>query len=248
MIRELIEAVRFLTRLPVGRPNTDAQALGRSLWAFPIVALTAGALLAGMYLATRWVLPDVLARGFTIVFGLWLYQFLHLDGLADSLDGFYASNTKEECLRIMRDPHNGAAGFVGLFAALFLKLLCILSAPAEAVARLFILAPLAGHAAMILHMKAISYAREEGLGRCFAQYGTFLSAGVGLALSLLGAYAVDRGRGLVSVASMLPALAAFTVYCRSRIGGHTGDTTGASSELGEIGALAGFLAFERASG
>lgn len=248
MIRELAEALRFLTRLPLGHSDTNAPALGRSLWAFPVVAMGAGGLLAGLYLAARWILPDALARGITIVFGLWLYQFLHLDGLADSLDGFYASNTKEECLRIMRDPHNGAAGLTGLLAALFLKILCILSAPAEIVPRLLILAPLTGHAAMILHMKAISYAREEGLGRCFAQYGTFLSAGVGLALSLLGAYAVDRGRGLVSVASMLPALAAFTVYCRSKIGGHTGDTTGASSELGEISALAGFLAFERASG
>lgn len=247
VIRELAEAIRFLTRLPLGRSDTNPRALGRSLWAFPIVAIFVGGLLAGLYLAARLGLPDAPARGITIVFGFWLYQFLHLDGLADSLDGFYGADSKEECLRIMRDPHIGAAGMTGLLAALFLKGLCILSAPAETVARLFVLAPLAGHAAMILHMKATPYAREEGLGRCFARHGTFPSAGVGLAFALLGAFIAARGIGMVSLGAILPALAAFTVYCRSRIGGHTGDTTGASSELGEISALLGFLAFERAS-
>ena len=56
-----------------------------------------------------------------MIFWVILTGALHLDGLADGLDGLYGGTNPEERLRIMKDVHLGTMGVVGLILILGIK-------------------------------------------------------------------------------------------------------------------------------
>ena len=48
-------------------------------------------------------------------------RFLHLDGFMDCMDGFWGGHNSERRLEIMKDPHVGAFGTVGVIVLLLIK-------------------------------------------------------------------------------------------------------------------------------
>ena len=87
----LILAVRFLTIVPVpGRKAAGAGALGRAARWFPAVDVALGACLVVTDHLFAFVFRPLL--GSILVIGLWkvLTGGIHLDGLADVLDGLAA--------------------------------------------------------------------------------------------------------------------------------------------------------------
>ena len=84
----LILAVRFLTVVPLpGREPPGAPALGRAAWWFPVVGLFLGVGLAGMLLALHALFPPLVAAVLLVAVWKVVTGGIHLDGLADSLDG-----------------------------------------------------------------------------------------------------------------------------------------------------------------
>ncbi len=67
--------------------------------------------------------PRTLCDGLVILFLALVTGALHLDGLADTLDGMAAGKSAEERLRIMRDQRVGTFGAVGLILILGIKFL-----------------------------------------------------------------------------------------------------------------------------
>jgi adenosylcobinamide-GDP ribazoletransferase len=56
-----------------------------------------------------------------LIVWIWLSGGLHLDGFADSVDGFLGGHNKEGILNIMKDSATGAKGVVALVSLLLLK-------------------------------------------------------------------------------------------------------------------------------
>ncbi|MDP2703599.1 MAG: adenosylcobinamide-GDP ribazoletransferase, partial [Candidatus Rokubacteria bacterium] len=103
----LILAARFLTIVPVpGREATGAGALGRAAWWFPAVGLALGACLVAADHLLAFLFPPLL--GSILLIALWkvLTGGIHLDGLADVLDGLAGRNAGRR-LAIMRDSRIG---------------------------------------------------------------------------------------------------------------------------------------------
>src|SRR5262245_5112371 len=118
-------AVRYLTILPVpgsaarrARPPALAD-LGRSAVWFPVVGLGLGIVLAGGQWILARVFPSLLVGLLTIAGWKLLTGGLHLDGLADCLDGL-AGRDAEHRLAIMRQSSIGAFGAIGLVLVLLL--------------------------------------------------------------------------------------------------------------------------------
>ena len=55
---------------------------------------------------------------------------LHLDGLADTADGFFSSRSRERILEIMKDSHIGAMGVIAIVCVLLVKFAALASLPA----------------------------------------------------------------------------------------------------------------------
>lgn len=230
-------AVSFLTILPLRVPDdTDARDLTRSAALFPLV----GWLLGGLLLMAAQLLISFFGSGLTTALLLvallaWLTRGLHLDGLADLLDGLGGSHEPARRLAIMKDSSIGAFGVIGLILLLAIKASVLADLLPELFAdhKMLLIMPLvAGRWAMVLLAWKGSYPREQGTGHAFVgQVGlgeVVVSSLFVLPLGLIGPAAI-----LVLLASLLPAFFLYFKATRA-LGGITGDVLGASCELGEM--------------
>jgi adenosylcobinamide-GDP ribazoletransferase len=240
-------AASFLTRLPVGEGVAcDPDRLARSLSLFPAVGLLLGLLLALTDVALRAVFPVPVVAGLLLLLLVAVTGGLHLDGLADTVDGLAGGRDREGALRIMKDSRVGALGAAALVLDLLLHWLCLWSLPAAVRAAGLVLMPAAGRWAQVALACTCRYARPGGgTGAAFVELAGRRE--LVLASLTLGAAAVALWgwRG----AALLPPLAVALLLLRRlflrRLGGVTGDLLGAATEVGQIVVLMALLALSR---
>ena len=194
----------------------------------------------------RWVtaFPVGVAAVGAVAVGLILTGGLHLDGLADTIDG-YGATSRERALEIMRDHAIGVYGAAAIAVDLIGTTL-VIAALAEQAGGLWmvIAAGAVSRAAAGILGSVEPYARASGgTGSVLAQHGhrtgTWWAAIIGLAIA-----AVSGGvRGLIGCAAAALVAAVWAWRCRRRLGGMTGDTLGAAVEMTAIVVLLVGLAY-----
>ena len=160
---------------------------------------------------------------------------LHLDGLGDLCDALYAGTTPSDRLRIMKDPHIGAVGVVGIVTILLTKFSLLAIAPSPSA---LLLSPCVGRYVMVLLATTLPYARTgSGTAAAFVRSSRPRDLIVASATTLL---AIIWMLGLVGIGLLAAVLAGGLVLrelSRRSLGGITGDALGASGELVETLAL-----------
>ena len=231
-----LAAVAFLTRIPVGRlAEVDAAAVRRSAPLFPLVGGAIGALGGGVVDLAAGPLPPLAAAALGLGVVALVTGGLHLDALADTADGL-GGTTKERRLEIMRDHAIGSFGAVALVVVLVFQasLLASESSAWSALAA----AAACGRWAALPPAAFLPAARTEGTAL------SSLSA-ASVALGLLAACVVAVGvrgvDGLAAVAAAALTALLLGAFFRRRLGGVTGDTLGATSELAQAAALAALV-------
>lgn len=235
-LRNLAAAFRFLTILPLpgffGCAGDDLR--GALPW-FPLVGLVLG----GVAAAAGWLLWQFLPVPVAaVMLTFLLISFsgaMHLDGLADSADGFFSARRREEMLVIMRDSRIGVMGVAAVVLLLLLKVACLGSMSPAAAVRACLLMPIAGRCALVLLTCLLPYVRTEG-GLATTLYAgrSPWTASLALAALVLLGHAFLGPAGIIAAAASILAVLLFTAYCRRKIGGATGDTLGAACELAEV--------------
>lgn len=241
-------AIAFLTILPVRLPaELPADGFKRSAAFFPLAGWLIGGFLAGCAWLVVWIgLPPLMSAVLLVGLGAWLTRGLHLDGLADLLDGLGGGQTPERRLAIMKDSATGAFGVIGLVLLLVLKVACLAALVANGGDLLFFAlfaAPVAARWAMATLACGVQYPRASGTGHAFVgKVGLGGLALGGLLLTPLIWWNWSAGL-IILGAAMLPAVW-LRFKARKALGGVTGDVLGASCELGEVcGWLAAVVVF-----
>ncbi|MBW1992762.1 MAG: adenosylcobinamide-GDP ribazoletransferase, partial [Deltaproteobacteria bacterium] len=104
MLRSFPLALTFLTICPWPRlPLAEPRELARSLFWFPWVGAALGLAYWGAFRVLVRVLPVTAAAALLVVLTVISTRGLHLDGLADTLDGLGGGATPEARLAIMKD-------------------------------------------------------------------------------------------------------------------------------------------------
>ena len=236
-MKSLVAAISFLTRLPVGRwVEFDAADVARSAGWFPAVGLLLGAIAAGAAFLLRDHLPLMVVAVILVALEAVLTGGLHFDGLADTFDGFGGGKTREDVLRIMRDHCIGSYGGTALVLLVVLKVSAygaLLQGNQWLPA--LVLVPALGRWSILLLTATLPYARQSSsvvrdMGRSSIVWG-----------SLTVAIALDGFKLWVPMIAVIALSFLFGSYCRRRIGGITGDTLGANSQLCECAALVTLL-------
>jgi adenosylcobinamide-GDP ribazoletransferase len=205
-MKAFMAAIQFLTLFPVSC-NCARRDLGRSTFFFPLVGLLLGGVMVLVNRALSAVFPPAPVIVLIVIAMLAVSGGLHMDGLADTADGFFSARPRERILEIMKDSRTGAMGVMAIVSVFCLKIAALLSVPTGLRGSTLLLMPLAGRCALVIAMAALPYARSgDGLGR----------AGLGAA-------------GCVVALTLV-----FSFWCRGKIGGFTGDTLGAACELAEL--------------
>ena len=232
----LVTAAKYLTIVPLPwRGGVGGEALGRSTPWFPVVGLAIGLGLAVIDRGLSWVFPPILGALLTLTAWKVATGGLHLDGLADSLDGLMGRDPQDR-LRIMRDSRIGAFGALGLILFLLLALTALAELPADARWRVLVTSPAIGRAAPpLLAMVFAPAGPGEGAAFMTSVSPWSAAAAVGCAGLVAGI-----GLGRVGLAALLVGLGgalALGWFLARRLGGLTGDTLGAAVELTELSVL-----------
>jgi adenosylcobinamide-GDP ribazoletransferase len=239
-MKTFFSALTFLTpvRVPAGWCGGETQLRGAPVF-FPIVGVLIGGVAAAIVFGVDHILPVFPASAIAVLALVGASACLHVDGLADTADGLLSSRPRERVLEIMRDSHIGTMGVLAVVAVLLLKvsLLTSIAGPDPDRWRLVFLAPIAGRCGLLIVMSLFPYARAEGgLATIFRSSGkraALLSAWAVVAVFVAG-WLCASYRGLVIAGAALALAVLFGWYTRRRIGGYTGDTLGATSELVEV--------------
>jgi len=237
MLRSLTIAWHFLTAVPLHARCHEAtpQQLARSMAWFPVVGLVLGAVLAGTDLVLSAAIPPSILNVLLIAQLVLLTGGLHVDGLADSVDGIAGGRTPTDRLAIMRDARIGAIGATGLMLALGLRYAGLMAVPQGERLAVLLCMPTLGRWAMVVAAFSMPYARPEGgLAHPFLQE---LSARDVLLSTIvpLGALLWFFGAQGVIVCGIIATIArSIAALSRRLLGGITGDVLGAANEIAEI--------------
>jgi adenosylcobinamide-GDP ribazoletransferase len=241
MLNQFVVAWHFLTAIPVSRRHQRIvpEQLARSMIWFPAVGLVLGGILAGAMFLFEMALPRSISDGLVMLLLILLTRCLHLDGLADTVDGWAGGRTPEERLAIMRDPSIGAMGAVALIVSLGLRYLGLSALPDAGRWIAVTSMPLVGRWAMTVGGLKAPYARAEGgLAQPFlAALKTehIVVATIFAGLWLIWGYGLTGGLSILAVGGLIArGIARLSLrLCR----GITGDVFGMINEVTEVAFL-----------
>ena len=236
-VRGLIVAARYLTIAPLpGRVDASAEALGRSAAWFPVVGLGIGVAVAAVEQVSARLFPPLLAALLTVTAWKLLTGGLHLDGLADCLDGL-AGRDPQHRLAIMRDSRIGAFGAIGLILFLFLEIVAVAEMAGSLRWRAVVVAPAVARAVPVLLARLFPPARSEGHGAGFQAGVSPAAVPVALAVALGAALACLGAMGAVALAAAALVAVGVARLLAGRLGGVSGDVLGAAVEVSELTVL-----------
>lgn len=230
-------AFSWLTVLPVRGPeDVDRAVAARAIRLAPVVGALLGVGAAGLMWVLTWAGMGSVLAGFATVGALALAtRGMHLDGLADTLDGLGCYGPPERAREVMKSGGVGAFGAAALVFAIGVQALSFGALADSGRWPAIVLAVAAGRIAVVLAcMLPVEAAPGSGFGVLVARTQSiavalaWAIAGVGLAAAAIPPY---YSLGPIAVAVALIAALVVTRHCVRRFGGLNGDILGAALEL-----------------
>ncbi|AZN40943.1 adenosylcobinamide-GDP ribazoletransferase [Paenibacillus albus] len=246
-------AFQLLTRIPipVALPFTP-QILARSVAYYPLAGLVIGSIVTVIAWLLHGLVPSMPVAVIVLIVMTALSGGLHVDGFMDTADGVLSNRPRERMLEIMKDSRVGAMGVLAAVLLFLFKFsaLCTLLAEQpdwETVAPLLALAFGWSRLWIVAAMVLWPFARpNEGMASLFKEV-RLRHAAAALAVQLLlvcGAVVIfgSVGAGIwlmllvqAGVMAVLGSIVCSWLY--RKLGGLTGDTYGAVSEIIEAGLI-----------
>lgn len=236
MVAGLRLALSWLTVLPVPAPDVDRRTAGAAITAAPLVGLLLGGAATGVLAGLDALRCPPLLAGLLVVGLLALgTRGMHVDGLADTVDGLGCYGPPERALAVMKDGGAGPFAVVSLIVVLGVQTIGLATAAGEHRWWVPVLALAASRSAFaVACARGIPAARPQGMGALVAgSQPVWVPAAWWVVLVGAGVFVVP-GRWWQAPAAVVLAGAAvvwLTWHTRRRFGGITGDVLGAAAEL-----------------
>lgn len=239
-----------LTTLTVARVRgprvLDRRTAGRAMALAPLVGLLLGLAAAGMvFVVRRYSGMNLMSATVGLATLALLTRGLHLDGLADLVDGLASYRDPEGTRAVMRSPEVGPMGVVAVVLTLMLQATALAAALSHGRGTAgLVLAVATGRLALTAACSGVPAATETGLGALVAAtvhrwvpvLWTVLLAGAAYAYAWVDADGTGPPRTTAVQAAVAPLAALLLVWLVGRhavrrVGGLTGDVLGALCEI-----------------
>jgi len=229
----------FLTIFPVAQGlEMTPERLARSMAFFPAVGLSLGLVLVLINWMLAPLIPLAVLDCLLILLLITFTGALHLDGIADLIDGLAGGKDREGVLRIMKDSRVGAIGVVGLVMVLLLKYLSLYHVPLEHKYAALMFMPAAGRWIQVALAGVCRYIRDEGgTGGVFVDNVGEREMLIATATLTIAAVILFGLKGLLLILLLGGVGMTLWRYFESRLGGVTGDVLGAATEIVEVVSL-----------
>ncbi len=222
----------------------DEGEISASLAYFPLVGLIIGGSLA----VFNWAIKDLFSSHqiIGILDTAWLAiltRALHLDGLADTIDGLASNAPKDRVLEIMRDSRTGAIGVVAIVLLLLIKAATFGFLSRKDLIEVFILVPCLSRFGINMLAFLCPYARDGyGLGRAFTDKHAKWTMIISFPTAFFAAFFLMKIKGIIALLEVIFFSTVISIYFNKRLGGITGDVLGAHTEIIEAILLLSFCA------
>lgn len=246
IINNFLTALIFMSRIPVKLKEASELKLNY----FPLV----GFLLAYIVILAEYFLLFIFVVEIRALLLLIIYVYLtgalHLDGLGDFADGFFAGRDQEKTIKIMHDSNSGIFALVTLILLLGLKYLLfkelLLRESIEAVVIMAVLARYLLGYVIIFIKPAESSVMAGALDKSSEIIDLFYSTLITSFIFFL--YFYFAGSFFLYPLLLALVIISFLVlylarWSRKKLGGITGDVYGTIIELGELIFLLALTAF-----
>jgi len=233
-------SIGTLTAVRVPPPRlVDRRAAAVAMAAAPLTGLVPGGLAWAVTAAAgSLLLPGAVVAVLAVGVLALATRGLHLDGLADTADGFASGHDGERALVVMRRGDTGPAGAATLVLVLLLQVIALAFATDRHGAVAVLVAAVCGRAALaVACARGVPSARAQGLGATVAGSVPVGWAVAVVVLTVLAATLVLGVAGATAAGVALLAAAAVTWRAVRRFGGVTGDVLGACVEAATAAAL-----------
>ncbi|MEW6095700.1 MAG: adenosylcobinamide-GDP ribazoletransferase [bacterium] len=241
-MKDFIIAFQFLTRFTISSKELELskEDLAKAMVCFPIIGMVIGSFLVLINFGLSLFLPALVVDGFIIVSLIFITSGLHLDGFADTIDGFSSGKSKKEILDIMSDSRVGAIGVIGIFCLLIIKFAIIHEMAIEVKNIALILMSVLGRWAMVMAAASSNYAKDsDGLGKPFTDYvetkefvfATIITVLIGWGLFSWGTLPY---KGIILILIVYLVNLYLLKFVKGKIDGVTGDVLGAICEITEV--------------
>lgn len=234
-MRSFLQALGFLTVIPVKAGAGDERLLPGSMVYFPLVGALLGLILtatAGIFsgLALNSLAVSVIVTVLLIV----LTGGLHSDGLADTCDALFCGKDREKMLEIMRDSRIGVMGALGLISVTLLKIAFISGAGPLINPAPLVLMCVLSRWSLVFSAFMFPAVRSEGKGKIFIDGASRRVFIIATLITFACLFMAGRLTGLAAFAAAAATAYGFNKYLARKLGGITGDTLGATNELVEV--------------
>lgn len=232
-MKSLLLMITFLTRIPI-KYNYDFERKDfiKGIKFLPIVGLIIGMFLYLISLINNYIDKPVSVLIILLSY-LWITGALHIDGLADTVDGIFSNRSKDRILEIMKDSRIGAFGVISIII-LFISNIIILY---YLDLKYLIILPVVGRSCALIASSTSIYAREDGLGKDIVDNSGNLEGFIGFIFPIiLGILLYDYKIILALILTYIITIA-ITKYISKIIDGMTGDTIGFTIEFTQIAFL-----------
>lgn len=243
---EFLLAVQFLSMIPIHiRGKVEEINLARSMAYFPFVGALIGIITAGFYALLTLILPTPVCILFAMTFVVMITGNMHLDGLMDTADGIFSGRPREKVLEIMKDSRVGSHGVAAGVLALLIRFVLLSELAGDVIIIALITVPVLGRWAQVYGAVLYPYARVNGgTGRFTDRVGareliwaSFTVLAVLFITNLITFNLVPITKILTIIGGSVIGTALGAFYISRKLGGLTGDTYGALTEIAEIAAL-----------
>ncbi|MFD4444208.1 adenosylcobinamide-GDP ribazoletransferase [Nocardia sp. NPDC058519] len=239
-------AISWLTVIPVPGPaKVDRRTAGHAITLAPLIGLALGAAAAaGLWLLVGAGLTSLLAGLLTVGLLAMLTRGMHLDGLADTVDGLGSYGPPARAREIMKSGGAGPFGVAALIFAIAVQSVAFATLADQQRWVAIVLAVAAGRVAVVLACRTdIPAAPDAGFGALVAgtqRRGAVLIWSALAVVTAVAAVPANLWLGPVVVIAALALTVAITRHCVRRFEGLSGDILGTVIEITVSVAAVGF--------
>lgn len=228
-MKSFVMMLTYITRIPFPfKFEYDEQTFVKGLYAMPIIGIFIGMAMAGVMWILKDQIPQVKAFVIILVY-LAMVGGLHLDGLADYMDGVFSGRTKDRILEIMGDSRIGSFGVIGLCLYFLGMYIGLQNISWQAV----LLAPVVARTMAVWAIGFGTYAKKDGMGKGLIEYGRPWH-GLSIFIILVMILYFWQPTLIKTVLVTLLGTVLLLRWTTKQIGGITGDVIGAVIESTQV--------------
>lgn len=234
--QSLLLMFQFMTRIPI-KINLPCQKedFKRGTMFLPITGFIIGLIQWVIFIIAEKVLPINITAVLVVLAGIIVTGALHMDGLGDTCDGFFALKGKEKIIDIMKDSRIGTYACLAVICDILLKASAISDLTSIKGSFVIIAAPMIGRLALVILFYFGKTAKANGTGNLFIGNTGKLQLFIAITFTLITSILLmGLLECIVIIGSTVILILFFNAYCNKKLGGLSGDILGAGNEIAEI--------------